>query len=65
MLHPDRRLTVTTADGVPVLHLPRLPWGDPAELDPTGRVSAGTLPPDRYDRTDLDYVVSVPMQQAA
>jgi hypothetical protein len=48
VLHPDRRLAVRTTDGVPVLHHPAQPWGDPAELA-SGRgrhVSAGTLPPD-------------------
>ncbi|MCW2679693.1 MAG: endonuclease [Frankiales bacterium] len=66
VLHPDRRLEVHTADGVPVLHHPAQPWGDPAELDPLGRVSAGTLPPDHCDaRLDLRYVVSVLVAQAA
>ena len=52
VLHPDRRLDVRTADGVPVLHHPAQPWRDPPELDPTGRVSAGTLPPD-WDLVEL------------
>ncbi len=57
VLHPDRRLDVRTADGVLVLHHPAQPWGNPAELDPTGRISAGTLPPDHCDgRLDLGYV---------
>lgn len=68
VLHPDRRLSVTTADGVPVLHHPAQPWGHPAELA-TGRghrVSAGTLPPDHCDtRIDLGYVVSVVLAQAS
>lgn len=65
-LRPDRRLDVRTADGVAVLHHPAKPWGDPAELDSTGSVSAGTLPPTAYDsRMDLGYVVSVLLQQAA
>jgi hypothetical protein len=68
VLHPDRRLTVATADGVPVLHHPAQPWGDPAELA-SGRgrgVSAGTLPPDQCTaRMDLGYVVSVVMAQAS
>jgi hypothetical protein len=67
-LHPDRRLTVTTAGGVPVLHHPAQPWGDPATLaaGPGRHVSARTLPPDGCDaRVDLGYVVSVLMAQAA
>jgi hypothetical protein len=32
LLHPDRRLEVRTADGVPVLHHPAQPWHDPAAL---------------------------------
>ena len=66
ILHPDRRLDVHTADDVLVLHHPVKPWGDPAELDPTGLVFAGTLPPTHCDsRLDLGYVVSVRLQQAA
>jgi hypothetical protein len=69
VLHADRRLTVATADGVPVLHHPAQPWGDPAELAVRGRgrdVSAETLPPDHCDaRMDLGYVVSVVLAQAA
>ena len=68
VLLPDRRLTVATADGVPVLHHPAQPWGDPAALaDGWGRaVSAETLPPDHCDaRMDLGYVVSVVLAQAA
>lgn len=68
VLHPDRRLSVATAEGVPLLHHPAQPWGDPAHLT-TGRgrrVSAETLPPDHCDaRIDLGYVVSVLMTQAA
>jgi hypothetical protein len=67
VLHPDRRLEVHTADGVPVLHHPAQPWGNPADLaaGPGHNVSAGTLPPDHCDaRLDLDYVVSVVLRQA-
>jgi hypothetical protein len=68
VLHPDRRLEVRTADGVPVLHHPAQPWGDPAALaSGCGRlVSAETLPPDRANaRIDLRYVVSVVLAQAS
>lgn len=68
LLHPDRRLTVATADGVPVLHHPAQPWGDPTALAKGcgQRVSADTLPPDHCDtRLDLGYVVSVVLAQAA
>jgi hypothetical protein len=68
VLHPDRRLDVTTAEGVPLLHHPAQPWGDAAALA-TGcgqLVSAETLPPDQCDgRMDLGYVVSVLMAQAS
>jgi hypothetical protein len=68
VLHADRRLVVATADGVPVLHRPAQPWGDPADLA-TGRghdVPAGALTPPFYEsRLDLRYVVSVVMAQAA
>lgn len=65
VLHPDRRLDVTTADGVRLLHLPAQPWGDAADL--TDRdVSAGTLPPESVEpRLDLRYAVNVLMTQAA
>ena len=65
LLHPDRRLEVRTAEGVVLLHHPALPWGEPAALDPHGRVGATTLPPETYERLDLGYAVSVLMQQAA
>lgn len=66
VLHPDRRLTVTTADGVRVLHHPALAWGDATALDPDGRIEAHTLPPDLVEsRLDLGYVVTVMTQQAA
>jgi hypothetical protein len=65
-LHTDRRLEVRTADGTAGLHHPAKPWGDPTELDPTGGVSAGTLPTTHCDsRMDLNYVVCVLLQQAA
>jgi hypothetical protein len=66
VLHPDRRLDVTTADGVAVLHLPTLPWGDPAPLDPTGRINARTITPPYFEPgMDLGYVVSVLLAQAS
>jgi hypothetical protein len=66
VLHPDRRLEVHTADGVPVLHHPAQPWGDPQTLDPHRRVSADTLPPvDVSARLDLGYAVNVLMLQSA
>lgn len=62
----DRRLDVRTAGGAPVLHHPVKPWGDPSALDPTGQVSAGTLPSSHCDaKMDLGYVVSVLLQQTA
>lgn len=65
-LHPDRSLTVTTAEGVPVLHHPALPWRPAEELDPEHDVSAGTLPPHwNGDRLDLDHAVWVLLQHAA
>jgi hypothetical protein len=68
VLHPDRRLEVHTADGVPVLHHPAPPWSDPAALaSGCGQlVSAETLPPDHCtNRLDLHYAVAVLMAQAA
>ena len=47
------------AEGVPLLHHPAQPWGDPAALaDGCGQlVSAETLPPDHCDaRIDLGDV---------
>ena len=65
VLHPDRRLEVTTADGVKLLHHPALAWGDPAALA-VDRVSAGTLPPDHVEpRIDLGYIVNVLVAQAS
>ncbi len=68
VLHPDRRLEVTTAEGVPLLHHPAQPWADPGALAAScGRhVSAQTLPPDNVEpRLDLGYVISVLMAQAS
>lgn len=66
VLHPDRRLEVETADGVPVVHLPTLPWGDPEELDPMRRIGPDTITPPRFrPGMDLGYVVSVLLAQAA
>lgn len=56
---------MTTADGVPVLHHPALPWGEAEALDPDGDVSAETLVPDSVSRMDLDDCVAVLLQQAA
>lgn len=65
-LQPDRRLTVATAGGVPLLHHPGLPWRPAAELDPHRRITAGTLPPDHVAaRIDLGYAVMVLAQQSA
>ena len=65
-LHRDRSLTVTTADGVTVPHHPALPWRPAEELDTAGNVKATTLPPTVVgQRLDLDYAVSVVLQQAA
>ncbi|HWH29344.1 MAG TPA: DUF222 domain-containing protein [Mycobacteriales bacterium] len=68
VLHPDRRLEVHTADGVPVLHHPALPWGDPADLAAgCGQlISAETLHAQNGDaRLDLGYVVSTVLAQAS
>jgi hypothetical protein len=67
-LHPDRTLDVRTQDGVPILHHPAQPWGDPSVLtrDRGQLVSAESLPPDHCaDRMDLGYIVSVLVAQAA
>ncbi len=68
VLHPDRQLRVSTTSGVPVLHHPVQPWGDPTALahGPGQHVSAETLPPDSCTtRLDLGYVVAVLLAQAA
>ena len=65
-LHPDRTITVTTADGTEVPHHPEPPWGDADQLDPDRTIQSATLPPDQVEpRLDLRYVVSVMSQQAA
>lgn len=65
-LHSDRRLTVTTADGVPVLPRPALPWRPAAEFDKHAPIRPGALPPTvTGDRLDLGYAVAVLLQQAA
>lgn len=65
VLNPDRRLDVSTAEGVRLLHHPAQPWGDPAALADRD-VSAETLPPDSIEnRLDLRYAVSVLIAQAA
>ena len=67
-LHPDRRLDVHTPDGIPILHHPAQPWGEPAALA-QGKarwISAQTLLADHCDaRIDLGYVVSVLLAQAS
>jgi hypothetical protein len=66
VLHRDRKLTVTTAGGVPVLHHPGNPWRPAAELDPERRVDADTLPPDHVvSRIDIGYAVMVLTRQSA
>jgi len=64
-LHPDRTLTVATADGVRVLHHPALPWRPADELDPHCDITPTTLPPQATDQLHLHYAVGVLMQQAA
>ncbi len=65
-LHPDRRLTVRSADGAAVPHHPEPPWDDADQLDPDRHLQPTTLPPDSVEpRLDLHYVVSVLSQQAA
>ncbi len=65
-LHPDRTLTVKTADGVPVIQHTAPPAQSAAALDPAGIITATTLPPMvTGDRLDLHYVVAVLMQHAA
>lgn len=59
-LHADRRLSVHTASGEPVLHHPRLPWASTVEM---GEVVPRAVPPG--DRLDLRYAVGVLLQQAA
>ena len=39
-LHPDRRLAVRTADGIPVPHHPTQPWTDPAAPDALATLAA-------------------------
>ena len=66
VLHPDRRLEVWTADGVPVVHLPTLPWGYANELDPARRIGPDTITPPHFrSEIDLAYVVSVMLAQAS
>ena len=62
VLRADRRLSVSTAAGVPVLHHPARPWADPAGRDAHASedVSAETLTPTSLTaRMDLDYCVMV------
>ena len=66
VLHRNRRLTVTTAEGTAVLHHPGLPWRPATELDPDHVVQPDTLPPDHVvARIDLGYAVMVLAQQSA
>jgi len=66
VLHDNRALSVSTAEGVPVLHHPALPWRAAEELEQGAVIAADTLPPEAVEaRMDLAYVVSVLMQQAA
>ncbi len=65
-LRADRTLSLKSADGVPVLHHPRLAPQPAEALDPAGIITATTLPPIvTGDRLDLHYAVAVLMQQAA
>jgi hypothetical protein len=66
VLQPDRTLSVTTPEGVPLLHHPAHPWRPAAELDPQRRIGPDTLPPEHVvSRIDLGYAVMVLAQQAA
>jgi hypothetical protein len=65
-LDADRTLTVHTADGIPLLHHPALPWGDTDQLDPERTVDAATLRSE-WDGTRIDwhYAINVLCMQAA
>ena len=65
-LDTHRVLHVRDKQGTPVLHRPPLLPGDAASLDPTGRITAETLPT-RWtgERMDLGYVVNVLLAHAA
>ncbi len=66
VLHDDRRLEVSAADGVAVPRLPVLPWRPASELDPARVITAGTLPRDHVrSGIDLGYAVMVLAQHAA
>jgi hypothetical protein len=65
-LHPQTRaLTVTSAAGTAIPHLPKLPWRPAAELDPNTEIDAKTLPNTTYDKLNLHYAVEVLLQTAA
>lgn len=64
-MRADRTLSVATADGVPVLHHPALPWQPAEDLDRDRSVTPTTLPPAAFDPLDLRYAVAVLTQQAA
>jgi len=66
VLHPDRKLAVTTPEGGPLLHHPGIPSGDPVELDPERLIDANTLPPQNaMGRIDIGDAVLVMAQQSA
>ena len=62
VLSPDRRLTVRTADDIPVPHLPALPVGDARDLDCS---VAGLADGYVGDRFDLEYVVQIMAQHSS
>lgn len=65
-LDARRGLAIWTRAGRRVEAHPVPPWSDPATLDPTGRVTATTLPPTTSTaRMSLGYAVSVLVAQAA
>jgi hypothetical protein len=53
------------AAGTAIPHRPTLPWQPAAELDPKGRIDAGTLPNTSYDKLNLHYAACVLLQHAA
>ena len=60
-----RALQVTTSQGEPIPHRPTLPWRPAAELDPTARIDARTLPNTTYDKLELHHAVEVLLMNAA
>lgn len=66
VLDPDRTLQVHTAEGTPLLHHPALPWQPAEDLDPTGVITADTLPTQwTGEQMNLGYVVNVMLLHAA